>query len=71
MQTTANLPISVTATTRSNMEARLDAAVIVAKRAAMRNGTQGILVTRLDYGSFTVDLSDSVPFGLTREHHAL
>lgn len=34
----------------------------------MHKGRQGILVTRHAYGSFTVALSDIVPFGLTREH---
>ncbi|SDL94975.1 hypothetical protein [Arthrobacter sp. ok362] len=68
MQTTIDLPITVTATDRSSMERQLDAAVEAALSQAMHEGRQGILVTQHDHASFTVDLSDAVPFGLTREH---
>jgi hypothetical protein len=34
---------------------------------AVRTRKHGILVTRLNPGHYTVSLSDSVPFGLTRE----
>lgn len=50
------------------MERRFDEAVIVAKARAFHGGRQGILVTRQVYGTFKVELSDAVPFGLTREH---
>jgi hypothetical protein len=50
------------------MERQLDQAVTIAKTRAMHERRQGILVTRHDYNSFTVDLSEAVPFGLTREH---
>ncbi|NHW49222.1 hypothetical protein HAV21_20395 [Paenarthrobacter sp. MSM-2-10-13] len=63
-----DLPITVIATDRAGMERGLDEAVAVARTRALHQGRQGILVTRHDYKSFTVALSDAVPFGLTREH---
>lgn len=68
MQRTIDLPITVIATDRAGMERGLDHAVAVARARALHEGRQGILVTRHDYNAFTVDLSDAVPFGLTREH---
>lgn len=62
------LTIAVTATDRASMEQQLDEAVAIAQTRAMQEGGEGILVTRHDFGSFTVALSDAVPFGLTREH---
>ena len=70
MQTIADLPIVVTATSRASMESQLDEAVAVAMAKALREGRRGILVTQHDGSSFTVDLSHDVPFGLTREHRA-
>lgn len=68
MKTTVDLPIAVTAPDRASMERQLDEAVAVAVTRAMHEGRQGILVTQHDSDSFTVTLSDAVPFGLTREH---
>jgi hypothetical protein len=68
MQRTIDLPITVIATDRAGMERGLDEAAAVARTRALHEGRQGILVTRHDYYAFTVDLSDDVPFGLTREH---
>lgn len=68
MRPTDDFPIAVTATDRPSMDRLLDEAVSVARARAMDVGRQGILITRHDYVSFTVALSDSVPFGLTREH---
>ena len=68
MKTTIELPKTVTATDRASMERQLDEAVDAALTQAMHEGRQGILVTQHDPVSFTVDLSDAVPFGLTREH---
>jgi hypothetical protein len=68
MKTAIDLAIAVTATDRASMERRLDEAVTIARACAMQEGRQGILVTRHDFDSFTVALSDAVPFGLTREH---
>jgi hypothetical protein len=50
------------------MEDQLEEAVAEARTRAMQEGRQGILVTRRSYNSFTVALSDAVPFGLTHEH---
>jgi ribose 5-phosphate isomerase len=68
MKTAVNLPIAITATDRASMERQLDEAVAVAMTRAMHQGRQGILVTQHNNDSFTVDLSDVVPFGLTREY---
>jgi hypothetical protein len=68
MRTTADFPITVTATDWDNLERRLNEAEAVARTRAMQEGRQGILVTRHGYNSFTVALSDAVPFGLTYEH---
>jgi hypothetical protein len=67
MSTIVDLPIAVTATSRASMESQLDEAVAVAMLRAIRERRQGILVTQHDFNSFTVDLSPSVPFGMTRE----
>jgi hypothetical protein len=67
MRTTIDLAIAVTAIDRASMERRLNEAVTAAMTRAMQEGRQGILVTQHDYDSFTVSLSDDVPFGLTRE----
>jgi hypothetical protein len=63
-----DLTIAVTATDRTSMERQLEEAVSVAKTRALREGRRGILVSRHDFDSFTVALSDAVPFGITREH---
>jgi hypothetical protein len=68
MKTTADLPIAITATDRASMEHQLDEAVAFAITRAMHEGRQGILVTQHANDSFTVNLSEAVPFGLTREH---
>lgn len=68
MRTTHEFPIAVAASNRASMDRELDEAVTAAKTRAIRQGRQGILVTRHGYDSFTVALSDAVPFGLTREH---
>lgn len=68
MSTDKDFTISITATDRAGMECQLDEAVDRAKALALQEGGQGILVTRTSPGSFTVALSDMVPFGLTREH---
>jgi hypothetical protein len=52
------------------MERQLNEAVAMAMERAMAERRQGILVTQHDHNSFTVTLSDAVPFGLTRERQA-
>ncbi|TQS87368.1 hypothetical protein EU811_22580 [Arthrobacter sp. TS-15] len=67
MKSTIDLSILITATNRANMEKQLDEAVAVARTAAIYEGCRGILITRHSIDSFTVALSDGVPYGLTRE----
>lgn len=43
-------------------------AVVAARTDASANGTHGILVTRHDFGHFSVSLSADVPYGLIHEH---
>jgi len=62
-----NFPLTLTVSDRQSMDTELDAAVAAAKAHALI-GRRGILVTRHGADKFTVDLSDAVPFGLTREH---
>lgn len=62
-------PITITASSRSELEQRLEDAVSVARQRAITSGRrEGILVTRHDYNVFTVVLDSTVPFGLTMEH---
>ena len=65
-----NFPLTLTVADRHSMDAELDAAVTAAKACALEGKRHGILVTRLGADKFTVDLSEAVPFGLTREHQA-
>jgi hypothetical protein len=59
--------INVRATTPEDRDERLEAAMNKLQQAAVIHGRQGILVTRHEPGSYTVALSEDVPFGLTRE----
>ena len=59
--------LTITATDRASMDRELHEAVSAARAVAMRERRCGILVSRHGHDSFTVTLSDSVPFGLTRE----
>ncbi|UUL76758.1 hypothetical protein NG819_03065 [Pseudarthrobacter sp. Fe7] len=65
-----NFPVTITVSDRHSMDTELDAAVAAAKAHALTGSRHGILVTRHGVDKFTVDLSDTVPFGLTREHQA-
>ena len=60
--------LTVSATDRESMNLELDTAVAKVMEHAVLDGRRGILVTRYAHGSFTVALSDEVPFGLTHEH---
>jgi hypothetical protein len=64
--TTADV-LEVKVDTARQLEERLDAAVRSLQGAATRTRAHGILVTRLNPGHYTVSLSDTVPFGETRE----
>lgn len=61
--------IAFTATPRAGMERKLDAAHEEATKQALRLGKQGIITRHSDY-DFTVALTESVPFGTTRERYA-
>ncbi len=68
--TAANFPLTLTVDDRHSMDSALDAAVTAAKAHALAGKRHGILVTRHSMNKFTVDLSETVPFGMTREHQA-
>ena len=68
--TVAEFPLTLTVADRASMDSQLEAAVTAAKAQALAEKRHGILVTRHSMGEFTVALSETVPFGLTREHQA-
>lgn len=68
MEATATTPfLTVTATDPDSRDLELDAAVAAMSEQAILDGRRGILVTRHAPGTFTIELSDEVPFGLTHE----
>jgi hypothetical protein len=60
----------ITAKDATRLQHELNSAVTTAQVKAMEQREHGILVTRHDYGSFTVEISPEVPYGLTREGQA-
>lgn len=68
--TSMNFPLTLTVSDRQSMDSELDAAVAAAKAHALSGKRHGILVTRHGVNQFTVDLSETVPFGVTRECQA-
>jgi hypothetical protein len=62
--------MTLTVSDRASMDSELEAAVSAAKAHALAEKRHGILVTRHGVDKFTVALSETVPFGLTREHQA-
>ena len=52
---------------RKELEDRLDRAVEDAIREALRKPGRGVLVTRHDHETFTVELSSAVPHGTISE----
>lgn len=68
MKTTTDTPVTITATSRPELEQSLEDAVSAAKKRALASGRrEGIVITRHDYNVFTVALDSAVPFGLTVE----
>lgn len=59
--------LTISATTRSEADEKLNASAQKLRILAMENPTRGILVTRRGAGHFTVELSDRVPYGQTWE----
>lgn len=57
-------------TDRRDLESNLDQAVADAIRRALVNPGKGILVTRHDHETFTIELTDCVEAGLIREADA-
>jgi hypothetical protein len=51
---------------RHVLDERLECAEKILREAALLTG-QGILITRNAPGHYTAELSDEVPFGITRE----
>ena len=63
-----NDPITVRASSRGELEQKLEHAVSAARNKSLALGKrEGILVTRHDFNVFTVSLSATVPFGTTLE----
>lgn len=60
----------VTGATPTAIEDSINAAVDMARDHSMREGRQGILVTRHDPCLYTVALSTDVPYGLIIERDA-
>ncbi|KRE76675.1 hypothetical protein ASG79_17775 [Arthrobacter sp. Soil761] len=52
---------------RRDLDTKVDKAVAAAIEAASRHGRQGILVSRQDHRTLTVELSDTVPYGQIKE----
>lgn len=68
MKPSIDRPTTITASSRAELEQRLEDAVSAARNRAVTSGRrEGILVTRHDYDVFTVVLDSAVPFGLTLE----
>lgn len=59
--------ISVSATTRSEADEKLNASVRELQKLAGDDPMRGILVTKFGPGIFTAELSHDVPYGLTWE----
>lgn len=59
--------IGLQVTSRRHLEEGLDAAVEKLRKTAMLTGTHGILLTRHKPDHYTAKLSETVPFGITRE----
>ncbi|MGO4145725.1 hypothetical protein AB4Y77_11615 [Paenarthrobacter sp. YAF11_1] len=61
--------IEIIVHSRSALDKRLDDAVKALQEQALLGRTSGILLTRHSHQRYTAELSENVPFGLTRELH--
>jgi hypothetical protein len=61
------LSLEITGTEASSVRAELEEAINLAESVAREQGTCGVLVTRHDYGRFSVTISPEVPYGVTQE----
>lgn len=59
--------IEIQVNSRQALDDRLEAAVRDLQETALQARTRGILITRHQPGHYTAELSDQVPFGMTRE----
>lgn len=59
--------IDIHVTSQRALDEHLEAAVKKLQDLAILTGRHGILVARNQPGYYTAELSDQVPFGLTRE----
>ncbi len=59
--------IEIRVTTRQTLDDELEQAVRDLQEAALPTRTRGILITCHEAGHYTAELSDQVPFGITRE----
>jgi len=59
--------LTVLATTRSEVDDKLNVSIQRLRVLAQENPARGILVTKRGPGRFTVELSDQVPYGETWE----
>ena len=64
---TTRLVAEVTAADRMTLEQLLDHAELLARQEAMKDQSGGVLVTRHGPNRFSVAVTESVPFGTTRE----
>lgn len=64
---TSHLVLEVTGQDPESIQDNLTAAVEQACTAAVRRGSHGIMITQHDFNSFTVMLSEEVPYGQTWE----
>jgi hypothetical protein len=61
------LRLEITGTEAKSVSAQLDDAITLAESMARKEGRCGVLVTRHDYGRFSVTISPEVPYGTTQE----
>jgi hypothetical protein len=64
---TPNERIDIQANSRRDLDDHLEAALRDLQEAALHTRKRGILITRLLPGHYIAELSDQVPFGITRE----
>ena len=64
---TSDSVVEVTVNTRKALERELDTAVDIVSRQARQLGRHGVMVTRHSYTTFTVAISEGVPYGRTEE----
>lgn len=67
MHTQTTEPLEILVTEPDRRDEMLNEAEAALRRVAMTQRAGGILVTRHNPGRYTLELSDEVPFGQTRE----